>query len=93
MGPTALFDKSALQALNIDESVWFEAFLLANITPVFYVETLPRSRRERGLASGLRTLPSRPRELPPFVGVACPSVEGSGSALDMPASVDANVIG
>ncbi len=46
MGPTALFDKSALQALNIDESVWFEAFLLANITPVFYVETLADLEKE-----------------------------------------------
>jgi hypothetical protein len=40
MGPAAIFDKSALQGLNIDEAVWFEAFLLANVVPVFYVETL-----------------------------------------------------
>ena len=46
MGPTLLFDKSALQALNIDESVWFEAFFIANITPVFYVETLADLEKE-----------------------------------------------
>ncbi len=46
MGPTTLFDKSALQALNIDESVWFEAFFIANITPVFYVETLADLEKE-----------------------------------------------
>ncbi len=40
MGPTAIFDKSALQALSVDESVWFEAFFLPNLVPVFYVETL-----------------------------------------------------
>jgi hypothetical protein len=29
MGPIAIFDKSALQALSMDESVWFDAFFLA----------------------------------------------------------------
>ena len=40
MGPTALFDKSFLQSLSVDESVWFDRFFLANICPLFYVETL-----------------------------------------------------
>jgi hypothetical protein len=40
MGPGAIFDKSALQALSMDESVWFDAFFLANVVPMFYVETL-----------------------------------------------------
>jgi hypothetical protein len=40
MGPVAIFDKSALQALGLDEAVWFDAFFLANLVPVFYVETL-----------------------------------------------------
>lgn len=40
MGPTALFDKSFLQSLHIDESVWFDQFFSANICPLFYVETL-----------------------------------------------------
>lgn len=35
-----LFDKSALQAVSLDESVWLEQFFLINITPTFYVEVL-----------------------------------------------------
>lgn len=40
MGPIALFDKSFLQSLSIDESVWFDHFFYPNICPLFYVETL-----------------------------------------------------
>lgn len=40
MGPTIVFDKSALQALSLDESVWLEAFFSTNVVPIFYVETL-----------------------------------------------------
>jgi hypothetical protein len=40
MNIITLFDKSFLQLLNIDESVWFDNFFLTNICPLFYVETL-----------------------------------------------------
>jgi len=40
MGPTTLFDKSFLQSLSVDESVWFDQFFIANVCPLFYVETL-----------------------------------------------------
>ena len=40
MGPTALFDKSFLQSLSVDESVWFDNFFIPVICPLFYVETL-----------------------------------------------------
>lgn len=40
MGPIALFDKSFLQALSLDESVWFEHFFYPTICSLFYVETL-----------------------------------------------------
>lgn len=40
MGPVALFDKSFLQSLSLDESVWFDQFYIPNISPLFYVETL-----------------------------------------------------
>ena len=40
MGPIALFDKSFLQALSLDESVWFDHFFYPIICPLFYVETL-----------------------------------------------------
>jgi hypothetical protein len=40
MGPTTLFDKSFLQSLSVDESVWFAHFFYPVICPLFYVETL-----------------------------------------------------
>jgi len=40
MGPTALFDKSFIQSLSIDESVWFNHFYVNNICPLFYIETM-----------------------------------------------------
>ena len=40
MGPIALFDKSFLQSLSLDESVWLDNFFTTNICPLFYVETL-----------------------------------------------------
>jgi hypothetical protein len=39
-GPLLIFDKSALQSLNLDESVWLDSFYTTNITPLFFVETL-----------------------------------------------------
>lgn len=40
MGPTACFDKSFLQSLSVDESVWFDQYFVGVITPLFFVETL-----------------------------------------------------
>jgi hypothetical protein len=40
MGPITLFDKSFLQAISLDEAVWFDRFFLPVVCPVFYVETL-----------------------------------------------------
>ena len=40
MAPIALFDKSFLQSLSLNESVWFDNFFLTNIAPIFYLETL-----------------------------------------------------
>ena len=40
MGPILIFDKSALQCLNLDEAVWLDNFFLCNITPLFFIETL-----------------------------------------------------
>ena len=39
MGPVVLFDKSFLQSLSEEEAVWFDHFFLANVCPIFYVET------------------------------------------------------
>jgi hypothetical protein len=40
MGPILIFDKSALQCLNVEEACWLENFFITNITPIFFVETL-----------------------------------------------------
>lgn len=40
MGPITLFDKSFLQSLSLDESVWFDNFFYSTICPIFYIETL-----------------------------------------------------
>lgn len=40
MGPITLFDKSFLQSLTVDESVWFGHFFHPVVCPIFYVETL-----------------------------------------------------
>jgi len=40
MGPVVLFDKSFLECINPDESVWFDHFFCPNICPMFFVETL-----------------------------------------------------
>src|SRR5580700_2123937 len=39
-GPILIFDKSALESLNPDESAWLDNFFLTNITPLFFAETL-----------------------------------------------------
>ena len=46
MGPTALFDKSFLQSLTVDESVWFDLYFVPIITPLFFVETLADLEKE-----------------------------------------------
>lgn len=40
MGPIALFDKSLLQALSVDEAVLFDYFFYPVVVPIFFVETL-----------------------------------------------------
>jgi len=46
MEPIILFDKSTLQSLSVDESVWFDALYYASMTPVFFVETLADLEKE-----------------------------------------------
>ncbi len=46
MGPITIFDKSALEALNVDEAVWFDNFYMTNITPLFLAETLADLEKE-----------------------------------------------
>jgi len=46
VGPILLFDKSTLQSLSVDESVWFDQLYYPNITPLFFVETLADLEKE-----------------------------------------------
>lgn len=48
MGPILIFDKSLLQSLSQDESVWLDFFYLNNITPLFFIETLADLEKEVG---------------------------------------------
>lgn len=52
MGPITVFDKSFLQSLNLDESVWFDHFFYSIITPLFYIECLAdlESKPRNGLS-------------------------------------------
>jgi hypothetical protein len=45
-GPITIFDKSALEALNPDEALWFDNFYRTTITPLFFVETLADLEKE-----------------------------------------------
>lgn len=45
-GPILLFDKSTLEGLSVDEAVWLDAHYSANITPLFFVETLADLEKE-----------------------------------------------
>jgi hypothetical protein len=47
-GPILIFDKSALQALSVDETNWLDNFFLTNITPLFLTETLADLEKEVG---------------------------------------------
>jgi len=40
VGPILIFDKSTLQSLSVNESIWLENFFITNLTNLFYVETL-----------------------------------------------------
>jgi hypothetical protein len=44
--PTALFDKSFLQSINTDESVWFDHYFMPVVCPLFYVETLADLKKD-----------------------------------------------
>jgi hypothetical protein len=70
MGPTALFDKSFLEGLNPDQAVWFDHFFLANVCPIFYVETqsdLAKEGSDRGT----------PEELVRKLAIKFPDFSGS----------------
>ena len=46
MIPSILFDKSFLQSISTDSSVWFDHFFMPVVCPLFYVETLADLKKE-----------------------------------------------
>jgi len=46
MGPITLFDKSALQALSVNEAALFDCLYRSNICPIFFIETLADLEKE-----------------------------------------------
>ncbi len=47
VGPTALFDKSFLQSLSVNEALFFDQFFVTLICPLFYIETLADLQKQR----------------------------------------------
>jgi hypothetical protein len=75
VGPMTLFDKSFLQSLSVDESVWFDYFLIANVCPLFYVETLADLEKPTG--EGRTRTPEHEVEL---IAQKFPEMHGSPNA-------------
>lgn len=46
MGPSLIFDKSALESFSPDEAMWLDNFFNTNITPLFFIETLADLEKE-----------------------------------------------
>ena len=66
MGPITLFDKSFLQSLSLDEAVWFDAFFIPVICPIFYVETLAdlaKAQADRTADTAVRIIAQKTPEL------------------------------
>lgn len=85
MGPVALFDKSFLQSLSVDEAVWFDHHFLPNICPLFYVETL--ADLDKSVRSG-RT----PEQEVGLMATKFPQMQGSPSAYHVDMCI-ANLMG
>jgi len=76
MGPITLFDKSFLQGLNVDESLWFDHFFLANVCPPYFLEALADLGKPRS--------PERPAEaVVRSLADKFPEMHGSPSVIHM----------
>jgi len=71
MGPIAVFDKSFLQSLSLDEAVWFDAFFLTVICPIFYVETLADLAKAHGDRSAETAVRIIAQKTPDIGGSPC----------------------
>jgi hypothetical protein len=71
MGPITLFDKSFLQSVSADESVWFDHFSLPVVCPIFYVETLADLAKEPGKRTAEDVVADIARKFPEWGGTPC----------------------
>jgi len=81
MGPITLFDKSFLQSLSVDEAVLFDNFLLTNIAPIFFAETL--ADLEKAIKAG-RT----PEQEVGLIAVKTPELHSSPNAFHLQLCID-----
>ncbi len=88
MGPYLIFDKSFLESLTEDESVWLENFFFPNITPIFYVETLADLEKKYKPGRAVRT----PEDIVKEVAKKTP-IMGSVSAMHHQRLVVGNLLG
>ena len=69
---TTLFDKSFLQSLSVDESVWFDNFFMAIVCPLFYAETLADlSKKIKGDHSPQKEVEKIAIKFPDMGGTPC----------------------
>src|SRR3989454_4411173 len=69
-GPSLIFDKSALESLNLDEAVLLDNFYRSNIMPLFFVECLA------DLEKAMRSK-STPEQLVGSLANRTPDVQGN----------------
>lgn len=72
MGPITLFDKSFLQSLTEEEALWFDHFFLANVCPIFFVETQADLAKEEGRLT--------PEQLVERIAKKFPEISGAPNA-------------
>src|SRR3546814_19191162 len=85
MGPIALFDKSFLEGLNIDEAVLFDYFFYLNLCPVFFVETL-------GDLDKIGNRGRRPEEVVGAIAFKSPPMHGGPNTFPRTSAI-ANLLG
>jgi hypothetical protein len=71
MGPIALFDKSFLQSIGLDESVWFDHFFIPVVCPIFYVETLGNLAKEATSRPPEAIVQNIANKFPEYAGSPC----------------------
>jgi hypothetical protein len=62
---TTLFDKSFLQSLSVDDSVWFDQHFMPVVCPVFYVETLADLAKQPNASCSARFRIYSENDIPP----------------------------